>query len=207
MSLRVLGLDPGTATFGWGMVESGGERPRYLAHGIITTAPSQSLGERLLQIRTELTQIARSERPDRIAIERLFTQGNLQSAVAVAAARGLALMIAAELLIEVVEATPSEMKRAIAGDGRATKSGVIRAVTQLLNIAGTPLADDAADGDGLADDGAGEIGRTECRHRAGGIQAYNLGRHEGAIAHCIVHLDCHGVGTGWIEETGSEQIV
>ena len=116
MSLRVLGLDPGTATFGWGMVESGGERPRYLAHGIITTSPSQSLGERLLQIRTELTQIARSERPDRIAIERLFTQGNLQSAVAVAAARGLALMIAAELLIEVVEATPSEMKRAIAGD-------------------------------------------------------------------------------------------
>jgi crossover junction endodeoxyribonuclease RuvC len=134
MSLRVLGLDPGTATFGWGMVESGGERPRYLAHGIITTSPSQSLGERLLQIRTELTQIA---------------------AVAVAAARGLALMIAAELLIEVVEATPSEMKRAIAGDGRATKSGVIRAVTQLLNIAGTPLADDAADALGLAIWGGG----------------------------------------------------
>jgi crossover junction endodeoxyribonuclease RuvC len=59
MSLRVLGLDPGTATFGWGMVESGGERPRYLAHGVITTSPSQSLGERLLHIRTELTQIAR----------------------------------------------------------------------------------------------------------------------------------------------------
>ncbi len=64
MSLRVLGLDPGTATFGWGMVESGVERPRYLAHGLITTSPSLSLGERLLQIRTELTQIARSERPD-----------------------------------------------------------------------------------------------------------------------------------------------
>ncbi len=155
MSLRVLGLDPGTATFGWGMVESGGERPRYLAHGLITTSPSLSLGDRLLQIRTELTQIARSERPDRIAIERLFTQGNLQSAVAVAAARGLALMIAAELLIEVVEATPSEMKRAIAGDGRATKHGVIHAVTQLLHIAGTPLADDAADALGLAIWGGG----------------------------------------------------
>jgi crossover junction endodeoxyribonuclease RuvC len=64
-------------------------------------------------------------------------------------------MIAAELLIEVVEATPSEMKRAIAGDGRATKSGVIRAVTQLLNIAGTPLADDAADALGLAIWGGG----------------------------------------------------
>ena len=106
MSLRVLGLDPGTATFGWGMVESGGDRPRYLAHGLITTSAALSLGERLLQIKTELTQIARSERPDRIAIERIFTQGNLQSAVAVAAARGLALMIAAELVIEVVEATP-----------------------------------------------------------------------------------------------------
>jgi crossover junction endodeoxyribonuclease RuvC len=155
MSLRVLGLDPGTATFGWGMVESGGDRPRYLAHGLITTSSTLSLGERLLQIKTELTQIARSERPDRIAIERIFTQGNLQSAVAVAAARGLALMIAAELVIEVVEATPSEMKSAIAGDGRASKSGVIRAVTQLLNIAGTPLADDAADALGLAIWGGG----------------------------------------------------
>lgn len=150
MSLRVLGLDPGTATFGWGMVESGGERPRYLAHGIITTSPSQLLGERLLQIRTELTQVARSERPDQIVIERLYTQKNVQSAVAVAAARGLALMIAAEELIEVVEVSPSAMKHAIAGDGRATKSGVIRAVTKLLNIAGTPLPDDAADALGLA---------------------------------------------------------
>jgi crossover junction endodeoxyribonuclease RuvC len=139
------------------MVESGGDRPRYLAHGLITTSAALSLGERLLQIKTELTQIARSERPDRIAIERIFTQGNLQSAVAVAAARGLALMIAAELMIEAVEATPSEMKRAIAGDGRATKSGVIRAVTQLLNIPGRPLADDAADALGLAIWGAGAV--------------------------------------------------
>ncbi len=155
MSVRVLGLDPGTATFGWGMVESGGDRPRYLAHGLITTSPTLGLGDRLLQIRTELTQIARSERPDRIAIERIFSQGNLQSAVAVAAARGLALMIAAELLIEVVEATPSEMKLAIAGDGRATKSDVIRAVTRLLAITGTPIADDAADALALAMWGGG----------------------------------------------------
>jgi crossover junction endodeoxyribonuclease RuvC len=152
MTLRVLGLDPGTATFGWGMVESGGDRPRYLAHGLITTSSARSLGERLLHIRTELTQITRSERPDRIAIERIFTQGNLQSAVAVAAARGLALMIAAEHMIEVVEATPSEMKSAIAGDGRASKSGVIRAVTNLLN-----MADDAADALGLAIWGAGAV--------------------------------------------------
>lgn len=164
MSLRVLGLDPGTATFGWGMVESGGDRPRHLAHGIITTDSVHSLGERLLRIRTELTQIVRSERPDRIAIERIFAQGNLQSAVAVAAARGLALMIAAEELVEVVEATPSEMKSAIAGDGRATKSGVIRAVSHLLNIAGQPLADDAADALALAIWGGGAV---RMQHLAG----------------------------------------
>ena len=155
MSLRVLGLDPGTATFGWGMVESGAERPRHLAHGLITTPPGLSLGDRLLRIKTELTQIVRSERPDRIAVERLFAQGNLQSAVAVAAARGIALMIAAEHLVEVVEATPSEMKHAIAGDGRATKAGVIRAVSHLLNLPGVPLADDAADALALAIWGGG----------------------------------------------------
>ena len=91
MKLRVLGLDPGTATFGWGLVESGGDRPKHLRHGVITTSASLGLGERLLQIHTELRQIARSEKPDRIAIERIFSQGNVQSAVAVAAARGVAL--------------------------------------------------------------------------------------------------------------------
>ena len=155
MKLRVLGLDPGTATFGWGLVESGGDRPKHLSHGVITTPASLGLGERLLQIHTELRQIARSEKPDRIAIERIFSQGNVQSAVAVAAARGVALMIAAELKIDLVEATPSEMKRAIAGDGRAAKGAVTRAVTRLLALERAPTPDDASDALALAIWGGG----------------------------------------------------
>ena len=124
MTIRVLGLDPGTATFGWGLVESGGERPRHLGHGVIATSAALDLGQRLLKIQDELRQIVERERPDRIALERIFAQGNVQSAVAVAAARGAALMVAAECGLDTVEATPSEMKRAIAGDGRAAKGAV-----------------------------------------------------------------------------------
>jgi crossover junction endodeoxyribonuclease RuvC len=155
MTLRVLGLDPGTATFGWGVVEGGGARPKHIRHGVITTSPALGLGDRLLQLRNELRDVIRSERPDRIAIERIFSQGNVQSAVAVAAARGIALMLASELKVDLIEATPSEMKRAIAGDGRATKSAVTRAVTRLLALERAPTPNDAADALALAIWGGG----------------------------------------------------
>ena len=129
MSLRVLGLDPGTATFGWGVVESGGERPVHRAHGVILTDASHALGDRLAEIRNALVAIIREQRPDRIAIERIFSQGNVQSAVGIGAARGITLLVASDLAIPLIEATPSEMKRAVAGDGRATKAAVTRAVT------------------------------------------------------------------------------
>ena len=156
MTIRVLGLDPGTATFGWGLVESGGERPRHLGHGVIATSAALDLGQRLLKIQDELRQIVQRERPDRIALERIFAQGNVQSAVAVAAARGAALMVAAECGLDTVEATPSEMKRAIAGDGRAAKGAVVRAVTRLLGLDRAPHPDDAAD----AEDGQAQRQRT-----------------------------------------------
>ena len=118
MSLRVLGLDPGTATFGWGVVESGGERLVHRAHGVILTEPSLALGDRLAVIRDALVAIIREQRPDRIAIERIFSQGNVQSAVGIGAARGVTLLVAADLALPLIEATPSEMKRAVAGDVR-----------------------------------------------------------------------------------------
>ena len=155
MSLCVLGLDPGTATYGWGVVESGGERLVHRAHGTIDTLPHLSLGERLACIRDSLQQIIAEQRPDRIAIERIFSQGNVQSAVGVGAARGVTLLVAADLGIPLIEATPSEMKRAVAGDGRATKSAVTVAVTRLLALAAPPTPNDAADALGLAIWGGG----------------------------------------------------
>lgn len=155
MSLCVLGLDPGTATYGWGLVESGGERLVHRGHGTILTAPSLSLGERLAQIRDALQEIIARERPDRIAIERIFSQGNVQSAVGIGAARGVTLLVAADLGLPLIEATPSQMKRAIAGDGRATKSAVTRAVTRLLGLERAPTPNDAADALALAIWGGG----------------------------------------------------
>ena len=149
MSLRVLGLDPGTATFGWGVVESGGERLVHRAHGVILTEPSLALGDRLAVIRDALVAIIREQRPDRIAIERIFSQGNVQSAVGIGAARGVTLLVAADLALPLIEATPSEMKRAVAGDGRASKAAVTLAVTRLLGLSAAPTPNDAADALGM----------------------------------------------------------
>ncbi|NBO51961.1 MAG: crossover junction endodeoxyribonuclease RuvC [bacterium] len=155
MTMRVLGLDPGTATFGWGVVEVGGLRPLYVAHGALRTAASASLGTRLGEIRDEIAALISQHRPDRIAIERIFTQANVQSAVAIGASRGIALLVAADHGVEVVEATPSEMKRVVAGDGRATKGMVTKAITKLLALPVAPTPDDAADALALALWGAG----------------------------------------------------
>lgn len=164
MKMRVLGLDPGTATFGWGVVEVGGQRPIHVAHGALRTTASISLGERLTMLRDGVTALIAEHRPDRIAIERIFSQSNVQSAIAIGAVRGVALLIAADNRIEVVEATPSEMKRAIAGDGRATKAAVTKAITKLLVMKSAPTPDDAADALALALWG---VGARKLEHRSG----------------------------------------
>ena len=164
MSMRVLGLDPGTATFGWGVVETGGARPTHVAHGALRTAATLTLGARLSILRDGVTALIDEHRPDRIAIERIFSQSNVQSAVAIGAVRGVALLIAADHKIEVVEATPSEMKRAIAGEGRATKAAVTKAITKLLALQTAPTPDDAADALALALWGAGA---RKLEHRSG----------------------------------------
>lgn len=164
MKMRVLGLDPGTATFGWGVVEVGGQRPIHVAHGALRTTASIPLGERLTVLRDGVTALIAEHRPDRIAIERIFSQSNVQSAIAIGAVRGVALLIAADNKIEVVEATPSEMKRAIAGEGRATKAAVTKAITKLLVMKSAPTPDDAADALALALWGAGA---RKLEHRSG----------------------------------------
>jgi crossover junction endodeoxyribonuclease RuvC len=115
-------------------------------------------------LRNGVVALIEEHRPDRIAIERIFSQSNLQSAVAIGAVRGVALLIATDHSIEVVEATPSEMKRAIAGEGRATKAAVTKAITKLLTLSTAPTPDDAADALALALWGAGA---RKLEHRSG----------------------------------------
>ncbi|MBF6604343.1 MAG: crossover junction endodeoxyribonuclease RuvC [Chloroflexi bacterium] len=141
----VLGIDPGTAALGYGVVERTGGRLRAVDDGCISTSPSDPLPERLLQIHTAVRDLIATHRPALLAVERLFFSRNAQTAFAVGQARGVVLLAAAEADVAVREATPSEVKSAVAGHGGADKEQVARMVAIILGLDAPPRPDDAAD--------------------------------------------------------------
>ncbi len=143
--MKVLGIDPGTAAMGYGIVERTGSRLREVDHGCLTTSPDLSLPERLLAIHTLVDELLALHQPDLMGVERLFFSRNVQTALAVGQARGVILLAAAEHGTPVREATPNEVKSAIAGYGAADKEQVQRMVQLVLGMAERPRPDDAAD--------------------------------------------------------------
>jgi crossover junction endodeoxyribonuclease RuvC len=141
----ILGIDPGTAALGYGIVEQTGGRLREIDHGRLTTSPDLSLGERLLAIHGLVSDLIALHEPAIVAVERLFFSRNAQTAMAVGHARGVVLLAAAEHGRPVREATPNEVKSAIAGYGAADKEQVQRMVQLVLGMASRPTPDDAAD--------------------------------------------------------------
>ena len=141
----VLGIDPGTAALGYGIVESTRGRVREVDHGCLETSPDVSLPERLLAIHALVDELLASHEPAVMAVERLFFSKNVQTAFGVGQARGDVLLAAAQHGIPVREATPSEVKSAIAGYGAADKDQVQRMVQMVLGMAERPRPDDAAD--------------------------------------------------------------
>jgi crossover junction endodeoxyribonuclease RuvC len=141
----ILGIDPGTAALGYGIVESVGGRVRRIDHGWLETRPDRPLPDRLATIHGLVDELIDLHRPDRLAVERLFFSRNAQTAFAVGQARGVVLLAAAQHGVPVREATPSEVKAAVCGDGRADKSAVARMVALVLGMAEHPTPDDAAD--------------------------------------------------------------
>ena len=141
----VLGIDPGTASLGFGIVERTGGRLRAVDQGVITTSPDLPLPERLLAIHRQVTELIELHRPAVVGVERLFFGNNAQTALGVGQARGVVLLAAAENGLPVREATPSEIKTAIAGHGTADKEQVQRMVQLVLGMAERPTPDDAAD--------------------------------------------------------------
>jgi len=141
----VLGIDPGTAALGYGIVESSRGRLREVDHGCLVTSPDTALPERLLAIHALVDELIALHSPRIVAIERLFFSKNVQTAFAVGQARGVVLLAAAQHRIPVVEATPNEVKSAIAGYGAADKEQVQRMVQLVLGMAELPRPDDAAD--------------------------------------------------------------
>jgi crossover junction endodeoxyribonuclease RuvC len=157
----ILGIDPGTAALGYGIVDRTGGRLRAVDHGCIVTSADTTLPERLHVIHREVTALIERHRPDVIAVERLFFSRNVQTAFAVGQARGVVLLAAAQHGLAVREATPSEIKSAVAGDGRADKEQIGRMVQLVLEMPERPANDDAADALAIAIWGANVVPATE----------------------------------------------
>jgi crossover junction endodeoxyribonuclease RuvC len=141
----VLGIDPGTAAMGYGIVERAGSRLREVDHGCLTTSADLSLPERLLAIHSLVDELLGLHKPDLLGVERLFFSKNAQTAFGVGQARGVVLLAAAQHDVPVREATPNEVKSAIAGYGAADKEQVQRMVQLVLGMSERPRPDDAAD--------------------------------------------------------------
>jgi len=141
----VLGIDPGTARMGYGIVERTGSRLRMVDAGCLQTAPELPLAKRLQAIHELLVDLIELHSPDLVAVERLFFSKNAQTAFAVGQARGVVLLAAAQADVPIREATPNEVKTAVAGYGAADKEQVGRMVAVLLNLDAPPHPDDAAD--------------------------------------------------------------
>ncbi len=141
----VLGIDPGTAALGYGIVERTGGRLRAVDYGVLTTSADLALPERLEAIHLLMTDLIELHAPHLIGVERLFFSRNAQTAFAVGQARGVVLLAAAQNRIPVREATPNEVKSAVAGYGSADKDQVQRMVQLLLGLPEPPAPDDAAD--------------------------------------------------------------
>jgi crossover junction endodeoxyribonuclease RuvC len=141
----VLGIDPGTAALGFGLVERKGTGLRAIDYGCVTTSPDTPLPERLAAIHASVAELIETHHPDVLGVERLFFSRNAQSAFGVGQARGVVLLAAAQAGIPVREATPNEIKVAVTGYGNADKEQVGRMVTVILQLAEVPTPDDTGD--------------------------------------------------------------
>lgn len=141
----VLGIDPGTAITGYGLVQGGDAELALVEYGVITTDQEKPLPERLREIYERLSALIRERRPAAAAVEKLFFAKNVRTALSVGQARGVALLAMANAGLPVHEYTPLEVKQAVAGYGRASKEQVQQMVKMLLGLPSVPQPDDAAD--------------------------------------------------------------
>lgn len=141
----ILGIDPGTATAGFGVVEFSKGKLSPVGYGTIRTPAGLPLPTRLRQIYEDAQELLRRYRPDVVAVEQLFFSRNVTTAFAVGQARGVFLLCAAQHDLAVAEYTPHQVKQAVTGEGRAVKAQVAFMVRALLGLSETPRPDDAAD--------------------------------------------------------------
>ncbi|MDR1065213.1 MAG: crossover junction endodeoxyribonuclease RuvC [Oscillospiraceae bacterium] len=161
----VLGIDPGIATVGFGAIEADGAKISHLSHGVISTKAGLRLSLRLSRIYYDALELIDTFQPDVIAIEELFFNTNLKTAIAVAHGRAAAILAGEERQIPMYEYTPLQVKKAVTGYGHAEKKQVMDMVRQLLKLDAVPKPDDAADALAIA----------ICRARNASSRIANLG--------------------------------
>lgn len=148
--MRIIGIDPGTATVGWGVIEIDGSKNTVVAFGHITTSKDLPLAERLAEISRDLTGIVKKYKPEEAAVEELFFFKNQKTVISVAQARGCILLTLENLCVKVSGYTPLQVKQALTNYGRADKSQVQLMVKALLRLSQVPQPDDVADALALA---------------------------------------------------------
>ncbi len=141
----ILGVDPGTATMGYGVLEKTGNRYRALAYGVLQTPRTLPAHERLLALYRGLRELVEQYKPDVVATEQLLFSTNRRTAIQVARAAGIALLVAAEAGVKWREYTPLQVKQAVTGYGGADKKQVQTMTQRLLGLESPPKPDDAAD--------------------------------------------------------------
>lgn len=143
--MRIIGIDPGYAIVGYGILDSVGIRFNAVDYGVITTPAKIPIEDRLEMIYDSLTELIKKYRPEAMAVEELFFNSNHTTAIPVAEARGVILLCAKQNGIGIFEYTPLQVKQAVVGYGRAEKQQVISMTTTLLGLPKPPKPDDAAD--------------------------------------------------------------
>ena len=148
--MRILGIDPGVATIGFGLVEADRAQVHMVTYGAVTTPAGLPLSRRLYQIDRDMEELIGKLRPDVMAVEELFFNTNLTTGIAVAHGRGVILCAAERCGVPLYEYTPGQVKLAVTGYGKAEKRQVMDMTRRLLHLKAVPRPDDAADALALA---------------------------------------------------------
>ena len=148
--MRILGIDPGYAIVGFGILEADRGQARLVRCGAINTPAGVPMPMRLLQIQEDMETLIQTFQPDAMAIEELFFNTNVTTGIGVAQARGIILATAAKLGVEIFEYTPSQVKQAVVGYGKAEKHQVMDMTKRILKLPAVPKPDDAADAVAIA---------------------------------------------------------
>lgn len=148
--MMIIGIDPGLARLGYGVIDLTDRKERALCYGCIETDKELRHAERLLRIYTEINSLFDRYPPSHLALEKLFFAKNISSAMGVSEVRGVILLAAEQRKIPITEYTPNEIKQAITGSGRAEKHQMQEMIKSLLHLEEIPRPDDAADGLSIA---------------------------------------------------------